>query len=108
PPDLESTIYRLVQEALTNVAKHADANTVEIDVRGEDGAVEVTVADDGTGFDPADPTSGFGLVGMRERVELAAGVLELDSRAGEGTRLHARFPVAAAGGGSGRVADAMP
>jgi signal transduction histidine kinase len=107
-PDLESTIYRLVQEALTNVAKHAGANNVEIDVRGGDDTVEVTVADDGAGFDPDDPTSGFGLVGMRERVALAEGVLDLESRAGEGTRLHARFPVAAAEGGAGRIADAMP
>ena len=73
-----------------------------------DSTVEVTVADDGAGFDPEQPTSGFGLVGMRERVALADGVLELESRIGEGTAYRARFPVAAAGEGAGRAADAMP
>ncbi len=106
--ELESTIYRLVQEALTNVAKHAGATTVEIEVRAENGTIGVTVADDGAGFDPEHPTSGFGLVGMRERVALASGTLEVESRAGEGTRLRAQFPLPVAEADVGHAADAMP
>src|SRR6185436_18059952 len=67
-PDVESTAYRLVQEALTNVAKHAGAQRLEIERLMKDGAVAVEVRDDGRGFKPGAPTEGFGLVGMRERV----------------------------------------
>ncbi|HEY2282927.1 MAG TPA: GAF domain-containing sensor histidine kinase, partial [Solirubrobacteraceae bacterium] len=64
-PELETTIYRLLQEALTNVAKHANASTVRVAARVTDGVVEVEVEDDGVGFDTAAQTSGFGLAGMR-------------------------------------------
>jgi signal transduction histidine kinase len=90
PPDTESTIYRLVQEALTNAAKHACADRVRVEVARANGTVEVLVEDDGHGFDPALPTSGLGLVGMRERVELTGGRLEISSR--PGTRVSARLP----------------
>jgi signal transduction histidine kinase len=91
-PETESTIYRLVQEALTNAAKHAGAEQVTISVARENGTVEVVVEDDGQGFDPAAPTSGLGLVGMRERVELTGGSLSISSR--PGTRVSARLPAA--------------
>ena len=89
-PETESTIYRLVQEALTNAAKHAGAERVRVEVARSNGTVEVLVEDDGRGFDPALPTRGLGLVGMRERVELTGGLLEISSR--PGTRVSARLP----------------
>ena len=80
--ELESTIYRLVQEALTNVAKHAQATRVEVVVRDTASAIEVLVRDDGTGFDAHRRSSGFGLVGMRERLALVRGTLEVETRPG--------------------------
>jgi len=93
-PELETTVYRLVQEALTNVVKHAGATEVSISIAiGGDGLV-VEVRDDGIGFDTDEPASGFGLAGMRERIFLAGGSLELVSAPGEGTLMRARLPVA--------------
>jgi signal transduction histidine kinase len=77
--ELESTVYRLVQEALTNIAKHARAENVQVAVAGEDGQVSIEVQDDGTGFDTETKTEGFGLAGMRERVSLAGGTLQISS-----------------------------
>jgi signal transduction histidine kinase len=89
-PETESTIYRVVQEALTNAAKHAGAERVRVEVARVNGSIEVVVEDDGHGFDPGAATSGFGLVGMRERVELTGGRLEI--RSPPGTRVSARLP----------------
>ena len=92
-PELESTVYRLVQEALTNAVRHAEATHIRIDVSEHDGCVHASVADDGRGFDPATTNSGgFGLAGMRERIELADGELDIDSGP-EGTTVRARLPV---------------
>ncbi len=89
--DLETTAYRLVQEALTNVAKHAGARTVRVLVSERSGELLVEVQDDGRGFDPDSASGGFGLDGMRERVSLAGGTLRIDS--GErGTLVCARLP----------------
>jgi signal transduction histidine kinase len=93
PPEVESTIYRLVQEALTNVAKHAAATQLEIDLLMKGDAVAVEVRDDGRGFDPAAPAPGFGLVGMRERVTLVAGEMTITSEEGKGTVVSALIPV---------------
>lgn len=94
-PDLETTIYRVVQESLTNAVKHARAGAVTVSVRRADGEVDVAVADDGVGFDPGRVEEGhFGLVGIRERVELAGGQLTVERGPGGGTRIHARLPVA--------------
>jgi signal transduction histidine kinase len=90
--ELETTIYRVVQEALTNVAKHADAKAVAVRVARAYTGVEVEVTDDGAGFDPVARTDGFGLVGMRERAALAGGSLDIDSAEG-GTTVRARFPL---------------
>jgi signal transduction histidine kinase len=89
-PETESTVYRVVQEALTNVAKHADASHVHVGVERVNGTVEVVVEDDGQGFDPAAVGDGLGLIGMRERVELTGGRLEI--RCGPGTRVEAKLP----------------
>ena len=98
-PDLEATIYRLVQEATNNAVKHASPNRISITVsRGEDG-LEVVVVDDGSGFDPATAERSFGLVGMAERVSLARGRLEIESAPGRGTEVHASIPLSKSGGG---------
>jgi signal transduction histidine kinase len=92
PPVLETTTYRLVQEALTNVSKHARATHVRVFVGLDDHCVTVEVQDDGIGFDPTSETSGFGLAGMRERVYLAGGELQIEP-ADQGTLVRARLPV---------------
>jgi signal transduction histidine kinase len=90
--DLEITAYRLVQEALTNVAKHAHAQHARVAVAEQGGELTIEVKDDGAGFDPDSADGGFGLGGMRERVALAGGSLQIDS--GErGTTLTARLPL---------------
>jgi signal transduction histidine kinase len=89
--ELETTIYRLVQEALTNVVKHANASHVHVVMRADGVQVIVEVTDDGRGFDVSVPATGFGLAGMRERVFLAGGMLELDSSQ-SGTAIRARLP----------------
>jgi signal transduction histidine kinase len=89
-PELESTVYRLVQEALTNVAKHARATRVTITIAGGDASIEVEVRDDGIGVDPK-PVLGFGVTGMRERAELLGGTLTVE-RADPGTRVRATLP----------------
>jgi signal transduction histidine kinase len=90
-PQLETTIYRLVQEALTNVVKHAGGSSAHVAIRLDDECVRVEVSDDGAGFDPHTDASGFGLEGMRERVYLAGGQLELSSGSA-GTVVRARLP----------------
>jgi signal transduction histidine kinase len=90
-PELETTIYRLVQEALTNVVKHAHARRCAVSLRLEERSVIVEIRDDGSGFDPESRTSGFGLPGMRERVYLAGGTLEVSSGAA-GTTVRACIP----------------
>jgi signal transduction histidine kinase len=89
--ELEVTVYRLVQEALTNVAKHAHASKVRVSVTAGEWEVTLEVQDDGVGFAVEEPRSGFGLAGMNERVYLAGGTLQIQSGK-EGTLLHARLP----------------
>jgi signal transduction histidine kinase len=90
--ETETTAFRIVQEALTNAVRHAGASTIDVDVRDNEDGLTVAVADDGAGFDVAAPAGGYGLVGMRERAELAGGTLEVGPRAGGGTTVRARFP----------------
>jgi signal transduction histidine kinase len=90
--ELETAVYRLVQEALTNVAKHARADHVRVAVGQDEGELLIEVQDDGAGFDPKLVSDGFGLAGMRERVSLAGGTLSIDS--GErGTLVKVCLPV---------------
>ena len=90
--ELEDALYRLAQEALNNVLKHAGTSHARVMVREGDAEVVLTVRDEGRGFDPHAAVDGFGLVGMRERAELAGGRLEVDSRPGEGTTVRAIVP----------------
>jgi signal transduction histidine kinase len=91
--EVESTIYRLVQEALNNVVKHAQASRVNVSVDDSSDAVLVVVRDDGRGFDAERVDGGFGLMGMRERVALVNGTLEVGPDPGGGTIVQARIPV---------------
>ena len=93
-PELEIAVYRIVQEALTNAAKHGNAKRVVVEVHEDDAAIELSVRDDGAGFDPAAGTEGFGLLGMHERVELLDGTLTVDSAPGRGTTVRASLPTA--------------
>jgi signal transduction histidine kinase len=90
--ELETTVYRIVQEALTNVAKHAGAEHVRVTVGGDGGRLEVEVADDGKGFHPGARDRGFGVAGMRERVELSGGRLTITPGA-DGTTVRAVLPL---------------
>ncbi len=93
-PDLETAVYRLVQEALTNVVKHAQASAATLQVIEQDDQLDVLVSDDGRGFDTGAEHEGFGLDGMRERVELVGGELQIESKLGNGTRTMASIPLA--------------
>ena len=89
--ELQTTIYRLTQEALTNVAKHAHAGHVQVSIRRDGDELRIQVQDDGVGFDVAADTTGYGLAGMNERVSLAGGTLAITSSTA-GTLVEARLP----------------
>lgn len=95
PPAAELVVYRLVQEAITNISKHAGARAVWIDLTERDGRAVVSVRDDGSGFDRAAHPSGHGLVGMRFRAEAALGRLCVSSTPGAGTLVELSLPLAA-------------
>ncbi|HEY6043063.1 MAG TPA: sensor histidine kinase, partial [Anaerolineae bacterium] len=97
-PELEIALFRIVQEAINNIANHAAARHVDLFLEFRDGSVRVTLRDDGRGFDPAtvftsdDDGRGLGLLGMRERATLAEGTFEIDSQPGGGTRIMITMP----------------
>ena len=93
PERIEVTAYYVVAEALTNAAKHSQASAVHVCVAVADGALRLSITDDGVGG--ADPASGSGLIGLKDRVEAAGGTLTVESPPGKGTRLIAEFPAAA-------------
>jgi signal transduction histidine kinase len=90
------SLYRLVQEALTNIAKHAEARSVSVNLAHADQALHLTIIDDGKGFSMdsnGQQHNGIGLVSMQERTDMLGGTLEIDTAPGRGTRLTARIPV---------------
>ncbi len=94
PADVETALYRIVQEALTNVVKHADATHVSVVVTRKQESVAAMIEDDGDGFDPARTSADrFGLIGMRERVQLLDGSLVVESAPGSGTTLIIELPL---------------
>jgi len=98
-PSGELTVYRLVQEALTNISKYARATKIEVRLSARDGIVHVSVRDDGIGFDVKKPrTSAHGLLGMRYRLESEGGRVVLRSTPGQGTSIEAQMPESRAAG----------
>jgi len=94
PPEVETALYRIVQESLTNIVKHARATSVSVVLTRKDDSVSVVVEDDGVGFEPGrEPDGGIGLAGMRERVALLGGRLAIESRPGAGTTFVAEVPL---------------
>lgn len=98
-PATENTIYRIVQEALSNVVKHAEATHVDVLVVEDERTIEIAVRDDGRGFDPDAPHEGFGVLGMRERASLMDGSLSVEAQPGAGATVRAVLPATC------RVAD---
>jgi len=92
PVEVETAIFRIVQEALTNVVKHARAQRVSVLVTRAGGRIKAVIEDDGTGFDPAAADGGIGLIGMRERIELLDGSLVVESSATSGTTVAVEVP----------------
>jgi signal transduction histidine kinase len=94
PEDVQTAVYRILQEALANIGRHAGATAVAVDIEADDGHLELHVRDDGAGFDPGalarnsssdGPGAGLGLSGMVERARLAGGELDVRSAPGGGT-----------------------
>jgi signal transduction histidine kinase len=99
PPEIETALYRVIQEALMNVARHAQANEVRLRLEQQSKAVTVTIEDDGRGFDIEElqatefPLKGLGLAGMKERISLLGGRLDIHSKPGEGARVDIEIPL---------------
>jgi signal transduction histidine kinase len=104
--DLNICVYRIVQECLTNITKYARATSVHIDISivqtGSGRQLRVEVQDNGAGFDPLATGGGFGLIGMRERVEAKQGEFSLSSMPGTGTRITVVLPLDDSGGHAGQ------
>ncbi len=98
-PELETVLYRVVQEALTNVVRHAEAHNCRVNLRRQEQAVRVMIEDDGRGFEPGQTMAsegsgrGLGLHGMRERIELVGGTIEFESRPGAGATIFIEAPL---------------
>ena len=98
--DAQMTVYRLVQESLTNIAKYAHASDVTISLSQEEGQVQIGVLDNGVGFDPASiRQTAHGLLGMRYRIEAEGGRLQVDSAPGQGCHVRGWLPAGLDGAG---------
>jgi signal transduction histidine kinase len=96
PHETSLTLFRIVQESLTNAVRHSGAKSVKITLMTHDGTIHVIVRDEGTGFDPEDALNRrttLGLAGMRERVEMVGGSLLINSAKGKGTEIRCSIPV---------------
>jgi signal transduction histidine kinase len=98
PAEIETVLYRIAQEALNNIAKHAHAKQAELILERRGSEIILIIADDGDGFDPGQPSSptskGLGLVSMNERAALVGGSVEIESARGQGTTVFVRLPAA--------------
>jgi two-component system sensor histidine kinase DegS len=95
PIKLEEELYRIAQEGLNNVVKHAGATRVQIRLKYDAHAISLEMSDDGKGFEPeaVSQSGGFGLQGIQERVQQLGGILQIESALGSGTRLSVRIPL---------------
>jgi signal transduction histidine kinase len=91
-PELETAVYRIVQEALSNASKHGQAKRIAVEVHEDETAIHLSIRDDGRGFDQSAKTDGFGLLGIHERVELLEGILKIESSPERGTVVRATLP----------------
>jgi signal transduction histidine kinase len=101
--EAETTLYRIAQEALTNVAKHSGAENVDVLLERRSDHVLLIIEDDGMGFDPGDKNSiakGVGLMGMQERAALGGAALQIESAVGKGTTILVRMSAVASSSGS--------
>ena len=106
--ETETAVYRIVQEGLTNAAKHAGARLATVEVVEDEGFVTVRVRDEGRGFDAGAANAGYGLVGMRERIDSLGGTLALESAPGAGTTVTARLPARRGAVGEARSVQRRP
>ncbi|MEG4211049.1 sensor histidine kinase [Microcoleus sp. S13_B4] len=90
--EINTTLYRIVQESLTNIHKHADGTMVTVGLQQHAGHIYLSISDNGKGFDPAQNTTGFGLQGMRERVAALSGLFAIYSEPGNGCRISVSLP----------------
>ena len=97
PPDVESAVYFCVLEAMNNIAKYADASSASISLVQRNGSLEVTVHDDGRGFDITAATRGTGLQGIADRLDAIGGALRVESTVGIGTTLNGSIPMEPSG-----------
>ena len=100
PDTVERTTYRVLQEALTNVSRHAEASTVSVIVERERDSLRMIIEDDGRGFDAEAHSDGarparYGIIGIRERLALVGGTLNIESAVGDGTAIYVRIPLPA-------------
>ena len=95
PDETETHLFRISQEALTNIARHASAQHVQIRLANDGGDIRLSIQDDGCGLSDAPPTAGrgLGLIGMRARARSAGGDVSVHSRAGEGVLIEVRVPL---------------
>lgn len=93
PPELTTCIYRVIQESLSNIARHAGATHVEVELMCEEDLVSLSIRDNGVGFDTGRSSGHLGLLSMQERVRLAKGQLHIDSTPGQGTRIRVDVPL---------------
>jgi signal transduction histidine kinase len=93
PDRYQTCVYRVIQEALTNCVRHAKAHFITVDVTGHDDQLDISVSDDGIGFDAARRRDGLGLRGIEERVKELGGVMIVTSAAGRGTTISMHVPV---------------
>jgi signal transduction histidine kinase len=95
PKDITLCLFRIAQETLRNAVKHSQATHVRVHVQMSTGVVRLTVIDDGCGFDTRSPAfaEGLGFVGMRERLRIVGGDLEISSQRGQGTRIEVTIPM---------------
>ena len=113
PSEVESATYRIVQEALTNVARHSGATRAGVVLERRDGYIHVIVEDDGRGFDPnrvvatrgEGAAPALGLLGIRERTTLVGGTMEIESTPGKGTALFVHVPIEPRGNGPKEQAE---
>jgi signal transduction histidine kinase len=91
-PDAATLIFRIAQESLNNIRRHAAASRVHLELLTHEGQCELSVEDDGGGFDVRAARSGYGILGMEERARALGGTLVLDSAPGHGTTVRLRFP----------------